>query len=77
MTNQNLLDTLSGILHDQGLILDDWLTAWEEEEGWSIGSIKQALRPADGVLNRNIRLVAYRLDITGRELFEKIERESK
>ena len=77
MTNQNLLDTLSGILQDQGLILDEWLTAWEEEAGWSIGSIKQALQPADDVLNRNIRLIAYRLGITGRELYEKIERESK
>ncbi len=77
MTNENLLDALSRILQDQGLILDEWLTAWEKEAGWSIGSIKQALRPADSVLNRNIRLIANRLGITGSELYQKIECESE
>ena len=73
----NLLDTLSKVLHGQGLILDDWLSAWEEEEGWTTGSVKQALQPTDDVLNRNIRLIANRLGITGLDLYQKIERESQ
>lgn len=68
-----LLAVLSSILSERGENLDDWLELWDQEAGYKRGRTKQLLSPQDGlVLNRNVRLAANRLGISGNALYAQI-----
>lgn len=69
--NQTVLKGLLEILGQRGISLD----AWEASIGWDAGSIETALQPSDGsTINRNIKLLAHKLDIEALEFFELLER---
>jgi hypothetical protein len=69
--NQTVLKGLLEILGQRGISLD----AWELSIGWDAGSIVKALQPPDGsTINRNIKLLAHKLDVEALEFLELLER---
>lgn len=68
--NQTVLEALLGILAQRGTDLD----RWEASIGWDAGSIVKALQPPEGsTINRNIKLLAHKLDIDALEFFQTLE----
>lgn len=69
--NQTVLEGLVYILARRGTVLE----AWEAKTGWEAGSIIKALQPPDGPsLNRNVKLIAHKLETDAEAFLEKIER---
>jgi hypothetical protein len=69
--NQTVLKALLEILGQRGLPLE----AWEASVGWETGSVTNALQPPEGrAINRNIKLLAHKLDIEAIAFFEQLER---
>lgn len=68
--NQTVLEGLLQILGQRGITLE----SWEASIGWDAGSIIKALQPPeDSTINRNIKLLAHKLDIEAIEFFKLLE----
>ena len=71
--SEKLIAALETILRERGLDLEEWMTEWDRDAGTEPGRTKQILVPDDGrVQNRNVRLVADRLGISGSQFYERI-----
>lgn len=69
--NKTVLEGLLQILAQRGKGLE----AWEEEIGWEAGSILKGLQPLDGPsLNRNVKLIAHKLEADADAFFEALDR---
>lgn len=72
--NRTVLETLQNLLALRGISLE----AWESEIGWDAGSTVKALQPPDEhSINRNIKLIAHKLDMDGAEFFELLAKAEK
>lgn len=71
LRNQTVLEGLLQILGQRGISLE----SWEASIGWEAGSIVKALQPPeDSTINRNIKLLAHKLEIDALEFLKQLER---